>query len=46
VLTGKNDSMLVTIDSNITVTNVLGDEFEDTGGELLRVSTITMREVE
>ena len=46
VLTGKNDSMLATIDSNITITNVLGDEFEDDGGELLRVSTITLRQVE
>jgi hypothetical protein len=46
VLKGKNDSMLATIDSNITITNVLGDEFEDEGGELLRVSTITLRQVE
>jgi hypothetical protein len=46
VLTGKNDSMLMTIDSNITIRNVLGDEFEDEGGELLRVSTITLRQVE
>jgi hypothetical protein len=46
VLTGKNDSMLMTIDSNITIRNVLGDEFEDDGGELLRVSTITLRQVE
>ena len=45
-LNAKNDSMLCTIDSNISIDHILGDELQATAGEVYRVATITLREIE
>jgi hypothetical protein len=45
VLTSRQASMLCTLDSDISIDHVVGDEFSSTG-EVFRVASVTLKEIE
>jgi hypothetical protein len=45
-LTDKQKAILCTLDSDISIDNVVGNEFDGTAGEVFRVATMNLREVE
>jgi len=45
-LTDRQQSILCTLDSDISIDHVVGDEFDGARGEVFRVASVTLREVE
>ncbi len=45
-LTDKQKAILCTLESDISIDHVVGNEFDGTAGEVFRVATLTLREVE
>ncbi|MEC7616843.1 MAG: hypothetical protein VYD39_01355, partial [Bacteroidota bacterium] len=45
VLQREKEQLLCTLDSDITISHVLGDELQSEGGEVFRVATMTFREI-
>ena len=45
-MTDKQKAILCTLESDISIDHVVGNEFDGTAGEVFRVATLTLREVE
>ena len=44
-LNRETEQALVTLDNNVQIEHIVGDELQNTTGELFRIATITLREV-